>query len=90
MKYTGTAEVASANTRTVSIVGVVIPVEGHPFNPGVAIPEIRAVLTNPFPVELTAVVVTKAVEKVAAPTTCPGETHAVSTSRTAFPDVVVE
>jgi hypothetical protein len=61
----------------VSIVGVVMPGAGQPFTPGVAIPEINAVFTSPFAVELTAVVVTKAVENVGEPTTCPGATHAV-------------
>jgi hypothetical protein len=71
----------------VKVVGVVIPVAGHPFNPGVAIPEIIAVLTIPFAVELTAVVVTTAVENAGVPITWPGATHAVCTSRTALPAV---
>ena len=70
--------------------GVVIPRAGHPFAPGVAIPEISAVFTIPFVVELTGVVVTIGVENVGDPTTCPGVTHAVCTSSTAFPDVEVE
>jgi hypothetical protein len=53
-------------------------------------PEISAVLTSPLAVELTGVAVTIAVENVGDPTTCPGVTHAVCTSSTAFPDVEVE
>jgi hypothetical protein len=41
-------------------------------------------------VELTAVLVTTAVENVGEPTTCPGDTHAVCTSSTAFPVVADE
>jgi hypothetical protein len=80
----------SAKIRIVSIVGVVIPAAGQPFSPGVAIPEIMAVLTMPFVVELTVVLVTTAVENVGDPTTCPGITHAVCTSSTAFPAVADE
>jgi hypothetical protein len=90
MKYTGTADVASAKTRTVSVVGVVIPAAGQPFTPGVAIPDIMAVLTMPFAVELTVVLVTTAVENVGDPITCPVVIHAVSTSSTAFPAVADE
>ena len=67
--------------------GVVIPVAGHPFNPGVAIPDIIAVLTIPFAVELIAVAVTTAAENVGDPSTWPGVTHAVCTSITALPAV---
>ncbi len=69
--------------------GVVIPAAGQPFIPGVAIPDIIAVLTMPFAVELTAVLVTTAVENAADPSTCPGMTHAVWTSITAFPAVAM-
>ena len=72
------------------MVGVTVPSAGHPFTPGVAMPEISAVLTSPLAVELTGVAVTIAVENVGDPTTCPGVTHAVCTSSTAFPDVEVE
>jgi hypothetical protein len=74
----------------VSMVGVVAPTVGHPLTPGVAIPEINAVLTRPLAVGLTPVVVTIAVENVGEPTTCPGNTHAVCISSTAFPVVADE
>lgn len=70
--------------------GVVIPAAGQPFTPGVAIPGIMTVLTMPFAVELTAVLVTTAAENVGDPITCPGVTHAVSTSITEFPTVADE
>jgi hypothetical protein len=90
VKYTGTPDVASAYTRTVSIVGVDIPVPGHPFTPGVAMPAISAVRSIPFAVELTAVLVITAVENAGVPATCPGDTHAVCTSSTAFPALADE